>query len=92
MSERTQVEVLLPLDRPPTQDEKRDLVAIAFDSARKLVSPHGGRVLGLSSSARAETLDGQLAWKFRFVVLVPEKVIDRPKAIAVDRAVGKDAG
>lgn len=91
MSERTEIEVLVPVERPPTRAEQRDLVAIAFDEARRLVAPHGGQVLGLVASARAVTVQGDLAAKFRFAALVPEKVTERPKVIAVPRSIGKEA-
>jgi hypothetical protein len=46
MSERGEVEVLLPLNRIPTKAEQKDLLRTAFEEARKLVAPTQGRVLG----------------------------------------------
>lgn len=73
MSERGEVEVLLPLDRVPTKKEQKDLLRIAFAEARKIVKPTGGRVLGLSAIIRAENpITSQLALKVRFAVEAPE--------------------
>lgn len=76
MSERTEVEVLLPLTRQPTDSEKRLLLRSAFREAAKLVAP--GRVLGLVSviaAVHAET--GAPAIKVRFAVEAPEQIQPR---------------
>lgn len=74
MSERTEVEVLLPLARAPKNDlERRELVRTAFQSAADLVKP--GRVLGLvgmTSAVNRET--GGPALKVRFAVEAPEAI------------------
>lgn len=73
MSERTEVEVLLPLDRWPDRGEVVMLRRIAFDEARRLVNP--GRVLGLVSVARAVNPETNgLAMKVRFAVEAPESI------------------
>lgn len=72
MSERTEVEVLLPLARAPKNDlERRELIRTAFQSASDLVKP--GRVLGLvgmTSAVNQET--GGPVLKVRFAVEAPE--------------------
>lgn len=74
MSERTEVEVLLPLARRPENDlERRELIRTAFQSARDLVKP--GRVLGLvgmTSAVHADT--GAPVLKVRFAVEAPESI------------------
>lgn len=73
MSERTEVEVLLPLERQPTPDEMKHLLAIAFGEAKRLVAP--GRVLGMTKtlgSVHVET--GKPALKVRFAVEAPEVI------------------
>lgn len=74
MSERTEVEVLMPLNRPPANEiERRQIIRDAFASARALVKP--GRVLGLTSVARCEhQLTGAPALKVRFAVEAPESI------------------
>lgn len=73
MSERTEVEVLLPLDRWPDRSEIVMLRRIAFDEAKRLVHP--GRVLGLISVARAvNPATSDLAMKVRFAVEAPEAI------------------
>jgi hypothetical protein len=71
VSERTEVEVLLPLERQPTPDELKHLLEIAFGEAKRLVGP--GRVLGVTKTlgaVHAET--GKPALKVRFAVEAPE--------------------
>lgn len=73
MSERTEVEVLLPLERQPTPAELKHLLRIAFDEAKRLVGP--GRVLGMTKTlgaVHAET--GKPALKVRFAVEAPEAI------------------
>lgn len=89
VSERTEVEVLIPVDRVPTREEQKDLMRIALDTAKNLVGQHGGRVVGLRSVARAQSLTSELALKCRYVVEVPEHVTERPTVITVDRKVGQ---
>jgi hypothetical protein len=74
VSERTEVEVLVPLNRAPADEaERRQIVRDAFKSAGDLVRP--GRVLGLVSVARAEHhLTGSPALKIRFAVEAPESI------------------
>ena len=73
MSERGQVEVLLPLDREPNEVESKDLMRMAIVEAKKLVEPTKGRVLGIVSIIRAEhPITSQLALKVRFAVEAPE--------------------
>jgi hypothetical protein len=75
MSERQEVEVLIPLERVPTRFENRQLLHLAFAEAKRLVAPHRGKVLGLKSVARASIADGHLAMRTRFEVLVPEAAV-----------------
>lgn len=74
MSERTEVEVVLPLARAPRNElERRELIRTAFRSANDLVKP--GRVLGLvnvAASVHAGT--GGPALKVRFAVEAPESI------------------
>lgn len=73
MSERGEVEVLMPLNRMPDKTETRQLAHDALIEARKLVAPTGGRVLGFVSLIRAEDpITSQPALKFRFAVKAPE--------------------
>lgn len=74
MSERTEVETLVPLHHwPRTPEERSEVVKAAFDAASDLVKP--GRVLGLVSMARSEhTLTGGPALKVRFAVDAPESI------------------
>lgn len=73
MSERTEVEVVLPLERVPSRVEHKMLLKVAFGEARHLVAP--GRVLGVTSVARAVHAEtGGLAMKVRFAVEAPESI------------------
>lgn len=83
MSERGEVEVLLPVERPPaTRRERVELSRIALAEARRLVAGVGGRVLGVSKIARAvDPSTGQLAIKVRFAVEAPESMWQRPKVV-----------
>lgn len=73
MSERTEVEVLFPLNRPPTRAEGDAILREAFAQARALVTP--GRVLGMLSVSRCNhALSGELALKVRFAVEAPEAI------------------
>lgn len=75
MSERGEVEVLLPVSRPlETRAEKADLLHAAFEEAFNLVKPTGGRVLGMVKIARArDPLTDELAYRVTFAVQAPEK-------------------
>lgn len=73
MSERTEVEVLLPLERQPSKSEMRLLLKMAFQEAKQLVGL--GRVLGVTSviaAVHAET--GSPALKVRLAVEAPEQI------------------
>ena len=71
MSERTEVEVLFPLNREPDKLEQVAMVRQAFDHAKRLVGP--GRVLGLVKVIGAVHPDtGQPALRIRFAVEAPE--------------------
>lgn len=74
MSERTEVEVLLPLARAPRNElERKQLIRTAFDSAAELVKP--GRVLGLVGMTSAVNVTtGGPALKVRFAVEAPEAI------------------
>lgn len=73
MSERTEVEVLFPLNREPTREEGLTLLKAAFEEARNLVKP--GRVLGMISVSTANHgLTGEPALKVRFAVEAPESI------------------
>lgn len=91
MSERTEVEVLLPVDHVPTRSEHEGLKRAGFDAAWNLVRQHGGRVLGLASIARARTARGELALRMRFAVDVPESAHERPQVFTIDRKPGERA-
>lgn len=77
MSERTEVEVLMPLNRAPaTEIERRQVIRDAFKAAGDLVKP--GRVLGLTGVARCEhQMTGGPALKVRFAVEAPESIQPR---------------
>lgn len=78
MSERGEVGVLMPLNRRPTRPEQALLKAAAFASARKLVAPTGGRVLGLTKVALAINPEtGQEALRMTFAVEAPEQSFAR---------------
>lgn len=81
MSERTEVEVLLPLNRPPANElERRQIIKDAFASARDLVKP--GRVLGLIGVVRCEhALTGEPALKVRFAVEAPESIQPKRRTV-----------
>ncbi len=73
MSERGEVEVMLPLERTPSQTEHLELMRVAFAEARKLVGTVGGRVLGVAKVARCEDLfTGHPAMRVTFAVDAPE--------------------
>jgi hypothetical protein len=80
VSERGELEVFLPLERIPTRAENQRLLHLAFAEARRLCRQVGGRVLGLSTVARAETPDGQMALRARFAVEAPEGTFHRRKS------------
>lgn len=73
MSERGEVEVMCPLERTPSRDERRAIMAVAFGEARRLVDTVGGRVLGVTKVARCEEkLTGHPAVRVTFAVDAPE--------------------
>jgi hypothetical protein len=74
MSERTEVEVLVPLEHRPVDEAERKMVLrAAMKSCRELLGP--GRILGLVSVASCEhELTGQPAARFRFAVEAPESL------------------
>lgn len=72
MSERGEVEVLLPLVRIPTREENSALLHQAFKEARRLIAPTGGRILGVSKTARAKSAQGELALRVTFAAVAPE--------------------
>lgn len=73
MSERTEVVVEMPLERPPTPEEGRDLIRRAFAEAKKLVGP--GRVLGITSRGfGVHRLTDQPTLLIRFAVEAPESI------------------
>lgn len=74
MSERTQVETLVPLHHWPTTPREREQVAKAgYDAAMELVRP--GRVLGLLSTTRAVHVETNMpALKMRWAVEAPESI------------------
>lgn len=78
MSERGEIEVLLPVARKPTRAEHDDLVREGFAAARRLLNENGGGdVLGLVSMARAETPEGAMALRMRIAVRAPERNFTR---------------
>lgn len=81
MSERTEVEVLFPLNRTPNKAERRLIMREAFKQAAELVAP--GRVLGFIGIARAVHEDtGAPAVKIRFAVEAPESIQPQRKTHA----------
>lgn len=74
MSERAEVEVLVPLHHYPANPVERRLVSHeAFKAATDLVKP--GQVLGLVSITRCEhAVTGNPAMKVRFAVEAPESI------------------
>jgi hypothetical protein len=73
VSERGEVDVVLPLERVPTPTENRMLIGMAFGEARKLVATVGGKVLGVKNVARGEDrTTGSHALKVTFAVDAPE--------------------
>lgn len=74
MSERTEVETLVPLHHwPTTSNERSQVVKAAFDAATELVKP--GRVLGLISMTRSQHIEtGAPALEVRFAVEAPESI------------------
>lgn len=73
MSERTRVVVELPLARPPSREESRELLKQAFGEAKKLVGP--GRVLGIISRAvGVHRLTSQPTLLVTFAVEAPESL------------------
>lgn len=81
MSERTEVEVLFPLNRQPDKLEQRLIIRAAFDKAKELVAP--GRVLGLVGVTGAvHTETGSPALKIRFAVEAPEAIQPQRKVHA----------
>lgn len=83
MSERGEVEVLVPVTRPASPQEQKELVRVAFSEAHKLVAPQGGRILGLVSVARGESVLGEQALKVRFAAEAPEGNWERKLVVAV---------
>lgn len=71
-AERGEIEVLVPIARPPTRDEVKGLLHLAWGSAHELVTKVGGRVIGVKSVARAQALDGSEAMRVMFEVEAPE--------------------
>lgn len=73
MSERGEVVVLLPMQRYPLPQERREVTAVAFATARRLVADVGGRVLGISKWGRGVDVEtGLPVMKFTFAVDAPE--------------------
>lgn len=82
MSERTEVEVLMPLHRMPDPLERRQLIRQAFGEANKLVHP--GKVLGLVGiTAAVHQQTGAPALKIRFAVHAPEAIQPQRKSHAI---------
>lgn len=81
MSERTQVEVFLPIQGSLTDLERRALLSKAFKMAGEVCAP--GRVLGVVSVIGAvEPNSGSRALKFRFAVEAPENIQPQRKSFA----------
>lgn len=73
MAETGRIESLVPLHHwPANRSEMATAVKAAFSSARTMIAAHGGRVIGLTGIARAETLDGQVALRATFQAEAPE--------------------
>jgi hypothetical protein len=73
MSERGEIEVLLPVDHTPNRQEQATLRKMGFAEANRLAASVGGRVVGLSKVARAvEPTTGQQALRLTFAVDAPE--------------------
>jgi hypothetical protein len=72
MSERGEIEVLMPLNWTPSARERVQLAKRAFVEARRLLAPTGGRVLGISKMAFAQTPAGERALRYTFACLAPE--------------------
>jgi hypothetical protein len=86
VSERGEVEVLLPLARKPaTAQEREGLVRTALDEAQRLVHPVGGRVLGLTKVARAvDPMTMATALRMTFMVEAPENVFPKRSSFQVN--------
>lgn len=74
MSERTQVETIVPLNHWPTTRQERDQIAKeSYDAAVRLVHP--GRVLSLLTTIRAvDPITQRPAIKMRWAVEAPESI------------------
>lgn len=74
MSERTNLIVELPLDRPPAnRAEQRQLYDTALAKAKEMVGP--GRVLGVAKAYMAtHAITSQPTLIFNFAVEAPEKL------------------
>lgn len=85
MSERGEVEVVLPLNRwPTTRAERAEVSSLALAEARRLVAPTGGRLLAVTKRAQAvHPLTGELALKVTFAVEAPEKNFERERVFPV---------
>lgn len=86
MSERGEVEVLLPLARKPvTALERQELLTAALDAARALVYPLGGAVLGVTKVARAvDPMTLTTAIRVTFMVEAPESAFPKRSSFQVD--------
>jgi hypothetical protein len=85
MSEQTLVDVVLPLEREPVGRENIEVLKLAFQTARRLVSPLGGRVLGIVTITKGlEAENANMAWKVTFKVAVPEKVQHHRRSFALN--------
>lgn len=80
MSERGEIEVLMPIRWTPSDRERIALGKQAFGEARRLIPD--GRVLGISKLAFAETATGERALRFTFVCLAPEGTWHQRKSFA----------
>lgn len=85
MSERGEVEVLLPLARKPrTPSERQALLHAAQEAATRLVLPAGGRVLGVSAVGRAvNPITMEQALRVRFAVMAPEHALPHTSSFQV---------
>jgi hypothetical protein len=86
MSERGEVEVLLPLARKPaTAQEREQLLTTALEQARSLVHPLGGRVLGVTTVARAvDPMTMATALRVTFMVEAPESAFPKRSSFQVN--------
>lgn len=84
MSERGEIEVLVPLAYEPSGNEMKALTKMAFTEARRLLQPTGGHVVGLAKIARAIAPHGDMALRYTFAAVAPEQTWHQRQSFAVN--------